>query len=567
MMAAPTATVLESQPERAPAARVNPVIRVLPGLTDITFLLPFIFVLRSKYGLSFLLGDSDTGWHLRSGEWILAHGRVPTTDPFSYTKAGQPWFAWEWLWDLCFGWIHGHAGLAGVVLVSLLVISAALVFVLRTALRRCDNALLVFGLVWLGAYLLTIHWHARPHLVTFLFVAAFCSILYGVHDGKAALLWWLPPLTIVWTNLHGAFFVGLIFLGAFAAGELCGWVVERDAAGARAHLRKAIPYVLSAGGCLICSLVNPYGYHLHTHIFRYLVQENHAQTISEFQSLSFHHATGLSFGILLALSAAAALWHLMRKEFAFSILIFGWGWMALYSGRNIPIFIIAVIPLVAQALQEMLRAVQAAEVSERVQRAVRSFLELGSEVAVMERHWRVHLASAIPLALIGAVSLSANPPAALRAQFISDRFPAAAVDRFVSHCSSVRIFAHDQWGGYLIYRLYPRLRVFVNGRSDFYGPAFGENWLRIANNKYDWQQQLDKFGVDTVVLPGDSPLASTMKEAPRWRVVYDDGTAIVFQPANEVLCTVPVAAPRGGDTRGGAAPLQPLPSQRANVSK
>jgi hypothetical protein len=63
---------------------------VLPGLTDIAILLPFIFVLRSQQGISFLLGDSDTGWHLRTGEWILAHGRVPTTDLFSYTKAGQP---------------------------------------------------------------------------------------------------------------------------------------------------------------------------------------------------------------------------------------------------------------------------------------------------------------------------------------------------------------------------------------------------------------------------------------------------------------------------------------------
>ena len=538
--------------------RVSPLIHVLPGLTDIVLLLPFIFVLRSQQGISFLLGDSDTGWHLRTGEWILANGRVPTTDMFSYTKAGQPWFAWEWLWDLCFGWIHAQIGLAGVVLVSLLVISAALVLVLRTTLRRCENALLAFGLVWLGAYLSTIHWHARPHLVTLLFAAIFMCILDRVRDGKVALLWWLPPLTIVWVNMHGAFFVGIGFLGALAAGEMCGWLAERDPMWARVRLSRVIPYVLTAAGCLICSLVNPYGYQLHAHIFRYLFQENHAQTVNEFQSLSFHHPTGSCFGIILALGAAAAFWHLTRKEFGLAILILGWWWLALYSGRNIPIFLIAAIPPIAQALQEMLSVLRNSDTSVRLKRAVASFLEVGSEVWTMERHWRVHLVSAVPVALIAAVSLAANPPAAFHAQFLSDRFPVVAADRFLSHCTSSRIFAHDQWGGYLIYRFYPRLKVFVDGRSDFYGPKFGEDWLRIVNGRYDWQQQLDKFSVDTVLLPGDSALASTMKETKRWRVVYDDGTAIIFQPSNELLCLVPASPPQSGSDRGHAA-MKPSP--------
>ena len=543
----------ESKADDETPMRVNPILRVLPGLTDIVFLLPFIFVLRSEQGISFLLGDSDTGWHLRTGDWILSNGRVPTTDPFSYTKPGQPWFAWEWLWDLCFGWLHSQAGLAAVVLVSLLVIGFSLVLVLRTALRHCDNALLAFGLVWLGAYLSTIHWHARPHLVTLFFAAVFGSILDRVRAGRVSLLWWLPLLTVVWTNLHGAFFVGLLLLGAYAAGELCGWLVDADPLWARMRLRRVLPYLAAAAGCLAASLLNPYGYRLHVHIYRYLFQENHSQTINEFQSLSFHHPTGLCFGIILALSAASAFWHLTRKEFALSFLILGWGWLALYSGRNIPIFVIVAVPLAAEALEEMLTVLRNSGVSTRLKRAVASFLDLGREVGEMERHWRLHLASAIPVALIATASLGAHPPQALHAQFIADRFPAAAVDRFLTHCTNTRIFAHDQWGGYLIYRLYPRIRVFVDGRSDFYGPKFGDDWLRIANNRYDWQQQLDKFGVNTVLLPGDSPLASTMKETRRWRVVYDDGSAIIFQPSNEILCTVPALSSDGRANRGPAA--------------
>ena len=51
-----------------------------------------------------MLGDGDTGWHIRTGEWILAHGQVPRQDMFSFTKPGEPWFAWEWLWDVAAAW-------------------------------------------------------------------------------------------------------------------------------------------------------------------------------------------------------------------------------------------------------------------------------------------------------------------------------------------------------------------------------------------------------------------------------------------------------------------------------
>src|SRR5712692_10996196 len=79
------------------ALKPNPMVRLLPSLTDLAFLMPAAFVFLRMNGATGMLGDGDTGWHVRTGEWILANGRVPSQDIFSYTKAGQPWFAWEWL--------------------------------------------------------------------------------------------------------------------------------------------------------------------------------------------------------------------------------------------------------------------------------------------------------------------------------------------------------------------------------------------------------------------------------------------------------------------------------------
>jgi hypothetical protein len=92
-----------------------------------------------------------------------------------------------------------------------------------------------------------------------------------------------------------------------------------------------------------------------------------------------------------------------------------------------------------------------------------------------------------------------------------------------------RIFAEDQWGDYLIYRLYPARRVFIDGRSDFYGAKFGLSYLDLIGVKYDWQQTLDKYGIDTIVIAPRFSLASTLKISRDWRVVYDDGFSIVFR--------------------------------------
>ena len=119
--------------------KTNPVVRILPSMTDFAFLMPLIFIFTGMRGAKTLLGDGDTGWHVRTGEWIMRHGRVPDTDIFSFTKTGQKWFAWEWLWDVTFAWLHQHWGMAAVVVASALVIALTSALVFRLAFRKGGN--------------------------------------------------------------------------------------------------------------------------------------------------------------------------------------------------------------------------------------------------------------------------------------------------------------------------------------------------------------------------------------------------------------------------------------------
>src|SRR5512140_2498715 len=128
----------------------NPVIRLLPSLTDVAFLFPLMFVFGGLDGTRTMLGDGDTGWHLRTGEWILAHGQIPRQDLFSFTRPDAPWFAWEWLWDAAFGWLHLRWGMASVVLASLLVICLTSALLYRLIYRRCGNPLVSIVLTGLA---------------------------------------------------------------------------------------------------------------------------------------------------------------------------------------------------------------------------------------------------------------------------------------------------------------------------------------------------------------------------------------------------------------------------------
>src|SRR5690242_11226257 len=97
--------------------------RLLPSLEEIIFAVTLLFLFLFGQGGSVLLGDSDTGWHIRTGQWILQHLAVPRQDLFSFSKPGGEWFAWEWLSDVLFALAHRYAGLAGVVLLAGLLIA------------------------------------------------------------------------------------------------------------------------------------------------------------------------------------------------------------------------------------------------------------------------------------------------------------------------------------------------------------------------------------------------------------------------------------------------------------
>jgi len=519
--------------------KTNPMIRLLPSLTDVAFLLPLIFLFGGLRGVRTLLGDGDTGWHVRIGEWILAHHQAPRKDMFSFTMPNQPFFAWEWLWDVVAAWLHQRWGLGGVVFASVLVISFSTALLYRLVYRRCGNPLVAIVLTGLAAAGASIHWLARPHLITMLMMVVFPTILERVREGQTAWLWALPALMIPWTNLHGGFLVGIIIVGTYGAGELLRALLTSEPDERRHSLRAATGYLAATVGCALASLVNPYGYHLHTHILEYLNDPYQMKYIGEFRGTNFQYPPAIFLEIMLILGLGATVWHVRHKHFAELLMIAGFGHLSLLMVRNMPVYLIAAAPIVAGPLTAWLKALAAGPFAGRPRMVFETFVDIGEELNPIERLWRWHIAPVAVILLLAAGIASPMAGIKLKPEYNPAAYPQnalAALDQSGVRLfePSQRIFTHDEWGDYLIYKLSPQgFKVFVDGRSDFYGGKFGQDYIDVMNVKYVWQQTLDRYGVDTILLSTDAPLAGALKESARWRVAYDDGVAIVFRPVAE----------------------------------
>jgi hypothetical protein len=312
-------------------------------------------------------------------------------------------------------------------------------------------------------------------------------------------------------------------------------LIERDPEARRQFLHGLRPWGLTFAACFAVTFINPYGWQLHRHVIDYVTDPYQLQHITEFQSMNFHSPVVVYFEPLMVLSLVVALWDARHRRFADVFLSLGWLHLALIAQRNLPLYAIAASPLVARGICAAIR--YAGESSQGLAAWIggtaRWFENSSVSFEETDRIGRVYLASAVPFLLIAAV-LIATPPAAgvLNSRFTSTYDPKFYPEKALAllrRPETRHIFAEDEWGDYLIYHLYPVKKVFIDGRSDFYGDQFGERYLDLMNVQHGWQKTLDRYSVDTIVIAPKFALTQTLKISRDWRVVYDDGIALVFR--------------------------------------
>src|SRR5579863_7383935 len=182
-----------SMPERATPAWVR---WAMPSVADLIFVAILCVLVFTPLSVR-LLGDAGIGWHIRTGQQILATRAIPHLDPFSSTMAGKPWFAWEWLYDAVVGELEGKLDLNGVVWITAVVIATVFAWTFRLLIARGTQICVALGLALLALSASTIHFLARPHVVSWLFTLAWFWILdssEGDFLANRRRFWLLPPL-------------------------------------------------------------------------------------------------------------------------------------------------------------------------------------------------------------------------------------------------------------------------------------------------------------------------------------------------------------------------------------
>jgi hypothetical protein len=478
----------------------------LPHLHVRTLLVVLAF--GSIFVLNFLGStDPDFWWHLRTGQYIFDTRSIPQQDIYSYTALGKPWVTHEWLSELAIYLVNRPFGYVGNVILFGVVATATFFVIFRLLRRLAVNELLALGLVFWALFLTLRFWTVRPQLFSWLLFAVFFHQLHLYHRGETNRLWHLPLLLVLWVNLHSGYILGPVLIGLLLLARLANRLFYKETA-RPGHL--SLILLLS----LIACLVNPHGLATLIYPFTYAGTENASMLyIIEWQSPNFHEyywlllVAGLFLLMVLGIGNG-------RFDFWTVLLTFGLTWAALRSMRNVPFYAIGLAPLLGERL--CLRYAFARSSPRTAQSAAKSAV-----------NWLLLLA----IALAVAISLPGWPQAQVqREPLISDRmpYPVAGVDYLKQHYPEARLFNEYAWGGYLIQTLYPQIPVFIDGRADVYGDAFVREYAAVMHLEPQWQDVLDRYQVEVIIIAKDSPLSVALSLSPQWENVFTGPVEEIF---------------------------------------
>ncbi len=475
------------------------------------------FILLLALSLQNRVIDTDFWWHLRTGQWIVEEGRIPYTDPFSHTMQGQPWIAHSWLAEVGMYLLYRYIGPFSLLLLR--------------SLLQVGSALLLFKMLWERwprlwgplALLLAVtlasskFWLARPNTVSLVLITVLLYLWYQFKWHGRDRLWLLPPLFLLWANLHSGFIYGLFLLAALFVGEfLAGrpWPdpvpLER-----RRWLRLGLFSLL----CVPAVLLNPYGPRLLLYPFTYYLGgiTLHTAYVGEWLSPDFHQPSNLLLALLLLGLVAALAWRRagMGPAETLTLLLFlGLSLSAIRAaGIAIPLLAFSIAGAMGQGLAPRPAGIR------------RGAWRLPDKRTRFAWYGATLLLALLLLAAVGYEYASWGR----NHGFTGESASLQQAVRALQALRPERMFNSYNWGGYIIWKLYPDYLVFIDGRADLYGDTIFAQYWQASQAAPNWSDVLASHRVDAVICGRQEPLAAVLTASAAWQPVYLDDAAAVFR--------------------------------------
>lgn len=471
-----------------------------------------------------MLRDPGTLWHTVVGERMLESGRVITTDPFSFTFKNQPWIAQQWLAECAMALVHRAAGLDGLLLGAVTLLAATFAWLygrLRRAGLAMPVAVLLLMLVLAAS---SYHFHPRPHLATIALTAWSLGLLADVEAGRRAQRWLLvlPPLMILWANLHGGALAGVLSTMLVLAAWMIAGRLRRVKRFSKPPCISPVLGIAVAGLCGLSMLVNPFGVELldvwlglsTSKVLPTIINEHGPVAIGSLEGLALTTLAGLYLLILAGCGRSE-----IRSTWLVPLL---WLPLAFMRVRHGPLFAVTSAVVIAEMLPVCRwrlaghgRAILHDSVPPRATPAAWGLCAaiVGAAFLTQSAGW--------PIPLIG------TGWARLNGSYWPVDATRLAGEYLKKQPDDGRVFNDMLFGGYLIHAL-PQARVYIDDRCELYGDEFLLRYVDLLRNPAGIEEEATARGIKLAMVKSDSRMAAYLSSSTKWTTLHRDETAALF---------------------------------------
>ena len=481
----------------------------IPSFSQIIFIIIFIGLLIKGEGL---LGDGDTGYHIRAGEYIIENFTVPVVDIFSYHSPPLAWTAHEWLAEVIMAIIYNHLGLTGVVIFFSVLLVFTFYLFFRLLFQYNKNIVLILLIVLFALVCNSLHWLARPHAFTFLFLIIWYFILDGYQYRGKNHLYFLPVLMLFWVNLHGGYIIGFVLLAMYFLANIYDFYFYEEKKSENKNKIKLLFYVIVF--CLGTTLINPVGYKILLFPFKLAGDKFLTSHVLEFLPTNFQK--NYPFKYFYFFSLLVLLLSTKKLRLLEIVIFIVFSYMSFYSIRYTAIFSIIMTPILIKKIDMFCH---------NSDNSIIKYLnERSKNIAFAEKKAKGIL---YPIIIV-VVSFILGYAGIINYNFDPEKKPVDAVKFLLKENISGNMFNNDEFGDYLIYTAYPKYRVFFDGRSDMYGEEIMKKYFKVTGIEYNWEKVIEEYKIGWIFFDANSLLSRYLYERPEWHLVYADKVAHIY---------------------------------------
>lgn len=468
------------------------------------------------------IGPNDFWWHIAIGRDIVTSGEIPIYDTYSHTMAGQlyPSYQMFWLPEVVLYQVYQLGGAELIVFFNALIILCSYALLLWLCFRACGSwraasvgtiAAIVFGIH---------NWNVRPQVVSYLIGVLF---LWGIYEyrRKRNPLWMaiFPLGMVVWANSHGSFPIGLVLLGIWLADETwqlgMAWFRREEGFTYKPLIAPVLALVIT---CL-ATLVNPRGFGIVSYVLSLSANDIVQNMVTEWAPTTLRSQAGTIYIAGFLICTTLLIFSPKRPNFFQFITYLIFGVLLFRTLRGAVWFGLVMAPILADHLtaigersQFRRKSATGGKGSPIINLALLGVLLL---LAVLSLPWLRDFLSSLQIEKFSVLSFQT---------------PEAATEYLLENQVEGKIFNDMGFGSYLIWKAQPEYPVFVDPRIELYPNKIWEDYIVIINALPGWQEYLDEYGLDILVLSPrhQGKLIEALGESASWEQVYSDQTAEIF---------------------------------------